>query len=43
MLYQYLDADDDKDDPSPKFGAQFAGYATSETNAEHKSDHRQGK
>lgn len=29
MLYQYLGTDDDEDNPSPKFGAQSAGYATS--------------
>ena len=27
----------------PKFGAQSAGYATSETDAEHQADHRQGE
>ena len=42
MLYQYLGTDDDEDNPSPKFGAQSAGYATSETDAEHQADHRQG-
>ena len=31
------------DNPSPKFGAQSAGYATSETDAEHQTDHRQGE
>ena len=40
MLYQYLGTDDDEDNPSPKFGAQSAGYATSETDAEHQADHR---
>mgnify|MGYP006971612246 CR=1 FL=1 len=26
MLYQYLGTDDNEDNPSPKFGAQSAGY-----------------
>ncbi len=43
MLYQYLGTDDNEDNPSPKFGAQSAGYATSETDAEHQADHRQGE
>ena len=38
MLYQYLGTDDDEDNPSPEFGAQSAGYATSETDAEHQAE-----
>lgn len=43
MFYQYLRADNDKDNTAPKLCAQSAGNAASKADAEHQSYKRQDK